>query len=181
MVFKTNLIKWILAILVTTTLILTASCSVEKRAQRHLAKACSLDPQICATKFKDSLRITDSLRVTDSINRIVIPATNINVNLDNLCDSLGKLRRDINIKSKSGKTTLTIKNNGANGLSIDCNTDSLESVNRMLTRERNSLKESFKEAQSTLIMKEKAKSNTLKNLLIGAVIGLFAGLVITKR
>lgn len=139
-------------------------------------KACALNPTLCATKFKDSLRITDSLHITDSITRTVIPATTLGINLSNLCDSLGRLK-PTDVKIKGGKSTLSIKSNNVGGLDIECKTDSLESVIRKLESQSKSYRSQVIESQSTLIRETKSKAKWYLWLLTGFVLGFIFGVV----
>lgn len=155
-------------------LITSLSCSVEKRAQRHFNKAVALNPDLIKvttiTRFKDSL-IT---KVKDSTRIVLIPKTVIRQDFSNICDSLGKLR-DFKSTTRSGKTTSIVSaKDGV--LTVECNTDSLESVNRTLTSDKEIYKEAYESTKSIIntpkkfSFKEFIKNGLIFNLIL---VGLF--------
>lgn len=130
------------------TLITCLSCNVEKRAQRHFNKAIALNPSLIkeatVTRYKDSL----TLNIKDSTVITKIPATNITQDFTNLCDSLGRLK-DFHSKVKSGHTTSEVfAKDGV--LTVKCNTDSLENVNRTLSKDKAIYKSAYESTKSII-------------------------------
>lgn len=117
---KSNFAKACLVILILLCIIFLCSCITEK----HRAKICATCPAI----IKDSIRIETETEYRDTI--IYITRQGPKVILPNpcaeLCDSLGRLRRDFKpvIRRENGlTTTLKVENNT---LVADCKADSLK-------------------------------------------------------
>lgn len=146
--------------LATAVLFLCSGCkTAEQKAQKHLAKAISLDPNIVKSKTKDSTRLIDSLvvrdsvRIKDSINVqtrdsvIIIPKSDLGGSVPNPCDGTGKLA-SFDYTFGSGSHKLRIWSDGAT-LRFSSSVDSL--ISRISTQETyvQQLRDSLRTLQHT--------------------------------
>jgi len=131
-----------------TTLLTCLSCSVEKRAQRHFNKAVALNPELIKSSTIIKTKDSTIVNLKDSTVITKVPATNITQDFTNLCDSLGRLK-DFRSVVKSGHTTSEVSaKDGV--LVVKCNTDSLESVNRTLSRDKEIYKSAYESTKSVI-------------------------------
>lgn len=95
------------ALALCCAMVLIQSCSVEKRAQRHLKKALYLDPSI---KKKDTLRVTDTLTTEevriDTILSISDFKDTIFINEDRLSIKLVRVLDSIYISGECDSDTI---------------------------------------------------------------------------
>lgn len=130
------------------TLVTCLSCSVEKRAQRHFNKAIALNPELIKSSTIVKTKDSTIFNVKDSTVITKIPATNITQDFTNLCDSLGRLKNFHSVV-KSGHTTSEVSaKDGV--LVVKCNTDSLESVNRTLSKDKEIYKSAYESTKSVI-------------------------------
>ncbi len=130
------------------TLITCLSCSVEKRAQRHFNKAIALNPKLIKESTVIKEKDSTVYNYKDSTVITKIPGSAIKQDFTNICDSLGKLK-NFNSKVKSGHATSIVSaKDGV--LVVECNTDSLEMINKTISREKEIYKSAY-ESTKTII------------------------------
>lgn len=120
---RTSIISKILlglaaAIAILTLITFFTGCYTKKQAVRKFCIANTNVKDSTAIIYKDSIRWKTSIK--DSIR--IHPGTEQYFNLDNLCDSLGRLR-NIQIKTRSGGNSVSIQSNG-NTLTVKADCDS---------------------------------------------------------
>lgn len=131
-----------LAVLIALSIVTLTGCSIfqsaQKRAQHHLAKAISLDPNIAQSRVEDSVRIKDSTVLSEKVRYkdtvitktrdsvIIIPKTEISGNVTRPCDSTGKIR-DFDYSFGSGANKVRIWSEDGN-IRFNSSVDSLVST-----------------------------------------------------
>lgn len=116
---KSHISKFFLGLVSAIAILsLITGCYTKKQA---ISKFCKAENQVKdSTVFKYQDSIVWKNKYKDSI--IIHPATEQFFNLDNLCDSLGRLR-SIQINTRSGGNRVTIQSNG-NTLTVKADCDS---------------------------------------------------------
>ncbi len=92
-------------------------CYTKKQAIQRFCTGSSMVKD--STAIRDSVRLVN--RFTDSV--VIIPKSVLEIDLDNLCDSLGRVR-NVNIRHENGAGSLSIYTEG-NHLKVKLNIDSI--------------------------------------------------------
>lgn len=178
---------------------LVSSCAIfqgkEHRAQNHLAKAISLDPNII--KSKDSIRIKNSVYLHDSTvvhykdsvnivtkdSTIIIPKSDLNGDIKSPCDSLKGLK-SFDYSLGSGVHKLHIWSDGQSirySSTVDSLVSTIHSKDTYVQQLKDSLtatkeaatkeKETYKKEVVTVIHYKATFLQKLLFILIGLVLG----------
>lgn len=174
-----TLVLDILAIVISLIVLasLLSGCATrQQRAQKKLARAIALDPEILKSKssIKDSIRITDSVRVKDSVT--IIPKTETRINWESPCDTNGKIK-PINFRTGTGPYSTHIWTDSLGNLHFYNKIDSV--VNKTKELEKKSTKqEKTIEYQEKVITVIKYKV-ILWQLAAAAIFGFFVAFLPT--